>query len=230
MLPLFRKALFVILPLFTAACGGGNSTSPMQDNEPVVVEIFEYMGEKLTSVTKLRDNSIQGPQAVNINSWRLKVDGLVDNPREFTYEELLARDTIKRLVWLHCVDGWSAKILWEGFSLARLFEEVGVQISARHAIFYAEDGYHNYLSVNYITVNDIIVATHANGKPLSESRGFPLHVISQSKYGYKWCKWVTRIELVKDGSQAGFYENRGYPREGNVGEHYYDPDENRLRP
>jgi DMSO/TMAO reductase YedYZ molybdopterin-dependent catalytic subunit len=230
MLRLFRKALIVILPLFAAGCGGGDSTSPMQDSDPVVVEIFEYMGEKLTSVSTLRDNSLKGPQVVDIDSWRLLVDGLVDNPRVFTYEELLARDTIKRLVWLHCVDGWSAKILWEGISLKQLFEEVGVKSNAHHAIFYAVDGYHNFLSVNYIQVNDIIAATHANGKPLAARRGFPLHVISQSKYGYKWCKWVTRIELVEDGSQAGYYENGGYSREGNVGDHYYDPDESRLRP
>ncbi len=224
------KALPAFLPLLIIACGGGDSTSPVRDDGPVVVEIFEYMGEKLTSTTKMRENSIKGKQIVDIDSWRLKVDGLVDNPREFTYEELLALAPVKRIVWLHCVEGWSAKILWEGFSLKQLFEEVVVKNNARHAVFYSVDGYHNYLSVNYIQVNDIIAATHANGKPLAASRGFPLHVISQSKYGYKWCKWVTRIELVEDGSQAGFYENGGYSREGNVGDHYYDPDENRLQP
>ncbi|MBW7997070.1 MAG: molybdopterin-dependent oxidoreductase [Candidatus Glassbacteria bacterium] len=68
--------------------------------------------------------------------------------------------------------------------MSELLDEVGTKNSASHALFYVVDGYHNFLTVNFIRVNDIIVATHANGKPLREDRGFPLHVISQSKYGY----------------------------------------------
>ncbi len=226
----FQPAVYLSLLLAVLACGSGDSATPDLAPTTTVVEIADYMGEKLTSTTGMRENSIKGPQVVDIDSWRLKVDGLVDTPREFTYEELLAREVVRRVVWLHCVDGWSARILWEGFSLTKLLEEVGVKLHARHAVFYAEDGYQSFLSLNYIKANDIIAATHANGKPLRVDRGFPLHVISQSKYGYKWCKWVTRIELVEDASLAGFYENQGYSRGGDVGDHYYNPDEGRLQP
>ena len=51
----------------------------------------------LTSASSMRENSIKGPQVVDIDSWRLKVEGLVDTPREFTYEELLARDKAKAI-------------------------------------------------------------------------------------------------------------------------------------
>lgn len=211
----------LLLPF--VCCGGGPATAPADDNSPPVVEIREYMGERLHSTNDMRENSIKGPQPVDIESWRLSVEGLVDSPLEFTYDDLLARERVKRIVWVHCVDGWSAKILWEGFSLRELLDEAGARNEARYAVFHGADGFHNYLTVSFIRVNDIIVAHHANGAPLRENRGFPLHVVAQSKYGYKWCKWLTRIVLTDSADGSGYYENSGYSREGDVGDHPYDP-------
>jgi len=223
-------ALLLFPVLFVGCDGDGSATLPEDDPGTNIVEIREYMGEKLSGTSSMRENSIRGPQEIDIDTWRLKVEGLVDHPREFTYQELLERERVKRVVWLHCVDGWSAKILWEGFSLSKLFDEAGARNEATYALFYAHDGYHNFLTTSFIRSNDILAATHANGKPLRGDRGFPLHIVSQSKYGYKWCKWVTRIVLAGNTQGAGFYENSGYPAEGNVGDWFYDPDESRLTP
>ena len=224
------SAFLLIIPLI-AGCGGRDFTNPDAGSSgDGVAEISEYMGEPLTATWRMHLTSIGGVPEIDIDSWRLRVEGLVDTPREFTYDELLAREKVSRVVWLHCVDGWSAKILWEGFSLRDLFDEVGIQNQASYAMFYAADGFHNYLTVSFIRVNDIIAATHANGRPLRTDRGFPLHIISMSKYGYKWCKWVTRIVLSDSPEDGGTYENTGYPRDGNVGDSYYDPDESLLTP
>lgn len=226
-----RLAALMLLPVLLTGCGKSDSTTLTDaDNGNTTPELNEYQGEKLSSIASFQENSVRGPQHIDIDTWRLKIEGMVDHPREYTYDELLARERVKRVIWLHCVEGWSVKILWEGFVLSKLFDEVGVQNQATHALFYGVDGFSNYHTLNYIRVNDIMAATHANGKPLREDRGFPLQIIAKGKYGYKWCKWVTRIVFTDGPQNAGTYENSGYPRDGNVGESFYNPNENLLKP
>ena len=41
-----------------------------------------------------------------------------------TYDEILNRQTYRKAVTLNCVEGWSAKILWEGILVKELIQEV----------------------------------------------------------------------------------------------------------
>mgnify|MGYP001036826471 CR=1 FL=1 len=50
----------------------------------------------------------------------------------------------------------------------------------------------------------------------SSERGFPLQVVAKSKFGYKWAKWVTRIEVTNDASYRGYWELRGYNQDGSL--------------
>ncbi len=68
------------------ACARGQGTSRTQ-----TVEIREYKGEKLDPIEKFEENSIKGPQHVDIKAYRLKVDGLVAKPLSLSYDEVLAR-------------------------------------------------------------------------------------------------------------------------------------------
>ena len=78
------------------------------------VEIRDYQGEKLSSVLDFRENSIKGPQYVDINEYRLKVTGLVEEEKSYTYDEVIGRQSYSKVITLNCVEGWSVKILWEG--------------------------------------------------------------------------------------------------------------------
>jgi len=53
-----------------------------------------------------------------------------------------------------------------------------------------------------------------NDIPVPAARGFPFVVAAESKWGYKWAKWVTRIELSTDPDYKGFWEQRGYNNDG----------------
>jgi DMSO/TMAO reductase YedYZ molybdopterin-dependent catalytic subunit len=55
-----------------------------------------------------------------------------------------------------------------------------------------------------------------NGAPLLPERGFPLQVVAESKWGYKWVKWVTQIELSPDPNYRGYWEQRGYSNNGEL--------------
>jgi DMSO/TMAO reductase YedYZ molybdopterin-dependent catalytic subunit len=180
------------------------------------VEVREYQGERLSSVDDFRENSIKGPQHVEIEGYQLEITGLVDTPKSLAYEEVLGMPNYKKVVTLHCVEGWSATILWEGIKLEDLIEQAGPQTSANTVIFHAYDGYTSSLPLDFITENDILLAYEMNGVTLPPERGFPFQVVAEQKWGYKWVKWVTKIELSNDPDYEGYWESRGYNNDGDL--------------
>jgi len=132
-----RFAVLFFLPVLLSGCGDNSATSPVDDSGAKVAEISEYGGQQLSSTDSMPENSLHGTQNVNIDTWQLKVEGMVDHPRKFTYDELLVRQRVTQVAWVHCVEGWSVRFFVEGFSLSRLFDDVGVRDEATHAQFYA---------------------------------------------------------------------------------------------
>jgi DMSO/TMAO reductase YedYZ molybdopterin-dependent catalytic subunit len=181
------------------------------------VEVREYEGESLGSIQDFRENSILGPQYINIDNYTLEISGLVDEERSMTYEEALDRQTYSKVVTVHCVEGWSVRILWEGILIEELIDEAGAKPEANTVIFHAYDGYTSSLPLDYILDNNIILAHKMNGLTLPPERGFPFQVVAEDKYGIKWVKWVTGIELSDDLDYRGFWESRGYSNEADVG-------------
>ena len=180
------------------------------------VEIRDYEGEDLSLISDFRENSIMGPQHINITDYRLEISGLVENPRDYTYEEVLNHRKFSKIVELHCVEGWSVKILWEGILMKDLLNEVKVSPEAKIIIFYAHDGYSTSLPLEYILNNDIIMAYKMNNVVLPPERGFPFQLVAEEKWGYKWIKWITMIELSDDVNYKGYWESRGYNQKGDV--------------
>ena len=175
-------------------------------------EIRDYEGQDLSSIGDFRENSIKGPQNVSTANYRLQITGLVNRTIEYSYDEVLARfQKYEKVVKLHCVEGWSVTILWEGFLVNDLLREAGVNTSAVGVIFYAYDGYSTALPLDYITNSSIIVAYKMNGLVLPPERGFPFQLVAESQYGYKWIKWITQIELTGNSDYLGYWESRGYP-------------------
>ena len=179
-------------------------------------EIEEYQGEDLSKINDFRENSIRGPQFIDIATYTLNVAGLVDDPLVYTYDEVLDHQKYEKVVTLHCVEGWSVKILWEGVLLEDLFNEVGVQSNASVVILYAVDGYSTSFPIEYITDNNILLAYKMNGLEIPAERGFPFMLVSESQYGYKWIKWITGIELSNDVDYRGYWESRGYPNDASL--------------
>jgi len=180
------------------------------------VEIKEYKGAKLSSIEDFQENSIKGPQHVDIKTYKLKVDGLVEKPASFTYDEVLSNKKYTKVVTLHCVEGWDVTILWEGILLKDIFDKVQVKSGANTVIFYAVDGYSTSLPLKTILDKNMILAYKMNGVVLPPERGFPFQVVAEDKLGYKWAKWVDRIELSNNANYKGFWEQRGYDNNADV--------------
>jgi DMSO/TMAO reductase YedYZ molybdopterin-dependent catalytic subunit len=182
-----------------------------RDIDTDFVEITEYQGTKLSSVNDFRENSIKGPQDVNVSDYRLEIFGLVETPREYMYNEVLNDfQSHKKVVTLNCVEGWSATVLWEGVKVMDLVEDCNPSDDAKIIIFRAEDGYTTSLPIDYIRDNELILAYKINEIILPKENGFPFQLVAESKWGYKWCRWVTALEFSDNIDYEGYWENRGY--------------------
>jgi DMSO/TMAO reductase YedYZ molybdopterin-dependent catalytic subunit len=114
------------------------------------------------------------------------------------------------------VEGWSFTAKWTGVKMADLLNETGTLDNATTVIFYSADGYSTSLDMDYLLKNNIILAYTLNDVTLPPERGFPLQLVAEGKYGYKWAKWVVRIEL-SDSPYRGYWEKRGYNNTAEVG-------------
>jgi DMSO/TMAO reductase YedYZ molybdopterin-dependent catalytic subunit len=187
------------------------------------VELSEYQGETLSSIYDFRENSIKGPQYVSREKYSLDVTGLVNNSYNISYDEILNSFNItKKVITLFCVEGWEVKILWEGIKVQDLLEIADVQPDAKTIIFYAYDGYSTSFPIEYITDNDIIMAYKMNNVTIPPERGFPFQLVAESKWGYKWIKWITTIELSDNTNYRGYWESRGYSNNADLDKGFFE--------
>jgi len=158
-------------------------------------------------------------------NWRLKVDGLVDRPQDFSLVDLKALASRTQITRHDCVEGWSAIGKWTGVPLATVLKTVGIRPTARYAVFHCADELEKTLdgSGQYYESIDLIDAFHPqtilayqmNGKDLSIGHGAPLRLRVERQLGYKQAKYIMRIELVDSfagfwGGNGGYWEDRGY--------------------
>ena len=183
-------------------------------NRPPVLqyaEVREYEGKDLSSINDFRENSIKGPQYIDLESYHLNITGLVENPLTYTYDEVVnGSQSYQKVVTLYCVEGWDVTLLWEGVLIEDLIEQAQALPEAEVVIFHAYDGYTTSLPIDYIVEQDILMAYRMNDVDLPPERGAPFQLVAESRLGYKWIKWVTDIELSDDVDYKGFWERRGY--------------------
>jgi DMSO/TMAO reductase YedYZ molybdopterin-dependent catalytic subunit len=102
-------------------------------------------------------------------------------------------------------------MLWQGVSVNDLIKQAGISPNATTLIFYASDHYSTELPLDYVVQNNLILAYKVNNVTLPAAAGFPLMLVAQNQYGYKWIKWITEIDVSNDSSYLGYWESRGYP-------------------
>ena len=206
--------IFCVIFAINSGCVSERKGPGTYDNQ---TENLSYQGKSLTPIAEQRNNAIKGTQHIDRESYRLQVNGLVENPLNLTYEEITGLPQTSKVVDLNCVEGWSFTAKWTGVKMADLFEEAGAMENATTVIFYSADGYSTSLDKGYLLEKNIILAYRLNDVTLPPERGFPLQLVAEGKYGYKWAKWIVRIEL-SDSPYRGYWEERGYNNRADVGE------------
>jgi len=181
------------------------------------VEIREYEGKDLSSIDDFFENSINGPQYIDAENYILTITGRVNNELQLTYDETINDyQHYAKVVTLNCVEGWSVTLFWEGILVKDLIADTGVDPSATTVIFYAYDGYSTSLPLDYVIDNNIMIAYKMNNVTLPPERGYPFQLVAESKWGYKWIKWITAIELSDNPDYRGYWELRGFSNDGDL--------------
>ena len=150
------------------------------------------------------------------SEWTVTVDGLVESPLNLTIEDIVAMPSSTVYGVLICVGLPTSPLEeghWTGVRLGLILEQAGVSQEAVKVAFYADDGFTTDLPVETAMRDDIILAYEKDGEPLTEN----LRLVVPCKWGYKWIRDLTHIELV-DYDFLGHYESRGYSDEADVSE------------
>jgi DMSO/TMAO reductase YedYZ molybdopterin-dependent catalytic subunit len=216
------KKIVVLLVILVAA-GVVFAAAELQKDKTVKlsgVEVKNYQGQKLSSVNDFRENSIKGPQYINMSTYHLEVTGLVQNPRNYTYDEVLNHTSYQKVVTLDCVEGWDVTILWQGILISDILKDVKPLPSGTTVIFTAADNYTTSFPIDYLYNRQILLAYKMNNVTIPPERGFPFMVVAESRWGYKWIKWVTKIEVSNNTDYKGYWESRGYSNIGDLNQSF----------
>ncbi len=146
---------------------------------------------------------------IPVNTWSLTIYGHVNNTLIFTYSNFTSLPSKEVIATLQCVDGPSGTARWKGVPIKDLLDLAQVQIGAVDVVFYAADDYSSSLTIEEVSVENVLLAYEMNGEPLPVDQGFPLRLVAPNHLGYKWVKWVVRMEIV-DYNYIGFWESRGW--------------------
>jgi DMSO/TMAO reductase YedYZ molybdopterin-dependent catalytic subunit len=157
--------------------------------------------------------------------WSLRIDGLVDTARTWTWDQIhqVARSTYSGDI--HCVTTWSKLgTSFTGVSVDDLLAEVGVQPAATHVVAWSVTGYTTNLPLEHVTGGKAWIVWEHEGKPLPPEHGGPVRMIVPHLYFWKSAKWIGGIRLL-DRDEPGFWEVRGYHELGDPWrEQRYDGD------
>jgi sulfoxide reductase catalytic subunit YedY len=167
--------------------------------------------------------------------WTVKIDGLVDKPREFDLRELVEKMPLEERVYrMRCVEAWSMVIPWIGFPLSALLQQVEPLGSAKYVAFTSvlrpeempgQRGIFQVLDWPYVEGLRLDEAMHPltilsvglYGETLPNANGAPIRLVVPWKYGFKGIKSITRISFVEKEppttwnlmapGEYGFYAN-----------------------
>lgn len=203
--------IVILLVIFFFSYRSDNGTNLREDEEPLeFTPLEDFFAVQIGDV----------PQ-IALEEWSLEITGLVENPLVLTYDDILAMESVTEKEVLMCVQSPRRLFAignWTGIKLKSLLEQVGVTPGAKEVVFYAVDDFSSSLELGDVT-DDVLLAYKVNDMVLTPNAGYPLRLVVPNKWGYKWVKWIKKIELV-DYDYEGFWESRGWDDKAEVPEKY----------
>jgi DMSO/TMAO reductase YedYZ molybdopterin-dependent catalytic subunit len=189
-----------------------SSSAPAGFQNPVLSPLLQYEVTPTELFYRIDISPII--PAVNAQTWRLSVKGLVDNPIEITYEELKAMPSVEQFSTLGCVSNkvggdLISNAIWKGVPLRNLLEQAKIKQGAEYIVFRCFDGYDVGIPLEKGLEDGTILAYDMNRETLTPAHGFPVRAIVPNIYGMMNAKWITEIEIV-DYVYEGFWQRKGW--------------------
>jgi len=162
--------------------------------------------------------------------YRLMINGLVDTPLVFSYEDLERFPRENHVYFCECAANtgmeWAGAQLngaqfthgmihnmeYTGVPLRMLLAEAGMPADTKDLWVYVEgaDASSNGRSIPMDkALDDVLVAFKANGEALRKEHGYPVRLVVPGWEGNMWVKWLRRIEVM-DGPVESREETSKY--------------------
>jgi len=151
---------------------------------------------------------------VNVDLWHLEVNGLVQNPTTYRFQDLKGFNQVEQETTLMCISngleaGLISNAVWKGITRRDLIDPAGPMADARRVRLFGVDNYTDTIPLEKALDPTTLLAWEMNGRSLPDRHGYPLRAIVPGYFGEKHVKWLTRIELTGDNVK-GFYETQGW--------------------
>ncbi|MEK7295214.1 MAG: molybdopterin-dependent oxidoreductase, partial [Actinomycetota bacterium] len=170
----------------------------------------------------LIDTALSVPR-IRLDTWGVDIGGRVERPLRLTYDDLLARPQVERVITIACVSNevggdLIGNAVWQGVLLADLLAEVGVHDDAAQVFGTSVDGWTCGFPVEVaLDGRDAMIAIGMNGDRLPLQHGFPARMIVPGLYGYvSATKWLSRIDLTTWDEAVGYWVPRGWSRDAPI--------------
>ncbi|HZQ92124.1 MAG TPA: sulfite oxidase-like oxidoreductase [Terriglobales bacterium] len=142
--------------------------------------------------------------------WDLKLFGAVESPLRFTWDEFNRLPRVRVTSDFHCVTRWSRfDNHWEGVAFRELLKRMKPKPGAKYVLIHGEQGYTANVPLADLDRDNVLLATHHDGSPLTAEHGGPLRLIVPHLYAWKSVKWLRGFEF-QEQEHAGFWERNGY--------------------
>ncbi|WP_433125275.1 molybdopterin-dependent oxidoreductase [Micromonospora sp. CA-240977] len=162
------------------------------------------------------DTALTVPQ-VDLETWRLTLDGAVDRPRTWTFDDLIARGLVERDITLNCVSNevggpYIGTARWAGILLAPLLREAGIHAGQNQLVSRSVEGMTIGTPIDAILDGrDALLAVAMNGEALPLEHGFPVRMLVPGLYGYVGaCKWLTSMKVTTFDAFDPYWVQRGW--------------------
>jgi DMSO/TMAO reductase YedYZ molybdopterin-dependent catalytic subunit len=147
-------------------------------------------------------------------SWTFRIEGLVDRPTSWTWEEIHALPRSAYSGAIHCVTTWSKfDTHFAGVSVDTLLDIAGVKPNATHVLAFSHTPYTTNLPLADVTGGKAWVVWDYEGKPLEPAHGGPARLLVPHLYFWKSAKFIAGLRVL-DHDEPGFWEQNGYHDRG----------------
>ncbi|MBJ2120214.1 molybdopterin-dependent oxidoreductase [Arthrobacter sp. MSA 4-2] len=168
------------------------------------------------------DTALSVPQ-LDVDTWELRVHGMVEEEFTLTFDDLLEEDLIERHITLTCVSNpvggnlvGNAK--WLGYPLRDLLRRARPLRGADMVLSTSSDGFSASTPLPVLQDGrDAMLAVAMNDEPLPLEHGYPVRMVVPGLYGYvSATKWVVDLEVTRFADRTSYWTDRGWSEKGPI--------------
>ncbi len=170
-----------------------------------------------------------GDPVLNVNQWRLRIDGEVQRPVEVDYDSLRRLPAMEITKTLECISNFVAKCelapfgcdlistaRWKGVRVSDVLALAGgVKPGAVSLATIAADEFTTSLPIDVALQPDTLLVYEMNGQVLPREHGYPVRMLVPGRYGMKNAKWIVALRVMSR-EFLDWYGQRNWSRQAIV--------------